>query len=177
MGEAGEKTFFTSYLYLLTPNIPWFPKQGSLLPLFIWVWFSMSLAKLVATHCLPWSTASTLYLDFIFPRPSDFTVEALHRSPNSCQLTGGEKPQSGSRSGFSLNGEYCCLWPTQATLWNIRQMEFNGIKPHYLKYFTDSSETDTGVSCSVKMTVSENTVCSGILFPCTLYCNWKILLI
>lgn len=74
-------------------------------PLFIWVWFSMSLAKLVTTHCLPWSTASTPCCDLAFPRPGDFTVETLHRSPDSCQLTGKEKPQSGFRSGLSLSGE------------------------------------------------------------------------
>lgn len=63
----------------------------------------MSLAKLVVTHCLSWFTASTPCCDFVFPRPGDFT--ALHASPNSCQLTGTEKPQSGFRSGFSLNGD------------------------------------------------------------------------
>lgn len=74
----------------------------------------MSLAKLVVTHCLSWFTASTPCCDFVFPRPGDFTV--LHRPPNSCQLTGTEKPESGSDLGFHLMEIYTYMWPTWATL-------------------------------------------------------------
>ena len=64
--------------------------------------------------------------------------------------------------GFHLMENYTCLWPTRATLWNIWQMEFNRITLPIILSIS-WSKIDTGFSWPVNMTVSENTVCSGIL--------------
>lgn len=49
-------------------------------------------------------------------------------------------------------------------------MDFDGTITHYPKYLMDSTETDTDFSCSVKMTISENTVYSGIM----LYADYTV---